>query len=348
MFNQLFAVSLACVIAPAFAGSSWETDLDSALKKAEGTSQNVLVEFTGSDWCGYCKILKKNVLDSDAFAEAAKDKFVLVELDFPRQKSMDPEQAKKNNVWKNKLKISGYPTIVLMDAQGKPYGNLIGSVKTTEDFMKIVNTWDKKKEQRDQLFAEAEKAEGLDKAKLLAKALSMMPDDYYHSFYTEALDNIKALDPKDEIGLQARLLRKDTLEKQSEALMGIFMKYRNQNMDQELAKLSPEEKQKAMKTEFLEVLEKPDTLPEIKQRILFQTEYTAAAMNRDINKMIEALNKVAAVDPLTEEGKHAASLVVQLKNPPKPEEMKNAIPATKMIVPGEEKKVIPAAKIQTP
>lgn len=340
MFSKFFVVALACAVSPLLAGSTWETDLDSALKKAEGTNKSVLVEFTGSDWCGYCTILKKNVLDTNDFAEAAKDRFVLVELDFPRKKIIEAEQAKKNTAWKDKLKISGYPTIVLMDDKGKPFGNLVGSVDTTDDFLKIVSTWEKKRESRDQLFAEALKAEGLEKAKILVQALGMMPDDYYAPFYPEALNEIKLLDKDDSLGFQAKLLRKKTLQDQADNLMKIFMKYRKdvQTNDKEALQAAVKARQK----EFMVFFNEEGTLPEIKQRILFQTEFIDSSERRNTEKMIETLKKIEALAPESGEGKHVASFIEQLQKAPA-SPGKGSIPAVRMVpAPVAEEKPAPA------
>ena len=107
-------------ILPAVAAPTWLTDLDEAKKVAAKEKKDILVDFTGSDWCGWCIKLKKEVFDLPAF-EAATKKFVLVELDFPSKKAQSDEVKTKNRAAQQKYGITGFPTILLMDAQGEVY-----------------------------------------------------------------------------------------------------------------------------------------------------------------------------------------------------------------------------------
>lgn len=107
-------------ILPAVAAPTWLTDLDEAKKVAAKEKKDILVDFTGSDWCGWCIKLKKEVFDLPAF-EAATKKFVLVELDFPNKKPQSDEVKTKNRAAQQKYGITGFPTILLMDAQGEVY-----------------------------------------------------------------------------------------------------------------------------------------------------------------------------------------------------------------------------------
>jgi thioredoxin-related protein len=106
---------------------TWMTDLSKAQAKAKQEKKLVLVDFTGSDWCGFCIKLNKEVFSKPEFAEYAEKNFVLVEVDFPRQKKLSEEQQKANAALKEKYAASsGYPTIVLLDADGKKLGQEVG------------------------------------------------------------------------------------------------------------------------------------------------------------------------------------------------------------------------------
>lgn len=103
----------------AFAGEGWLTDLDAAKKQAAAENKDILVDFTGSDWCGWCIKLDKEVFNTPAF-KAQKD-FVLVYLDFPRKKEIPAEQKVKNEALSKVWGVQGFPTIILANAQGEPY-----------------------------------------------------------------------------------------------------------------------------------------------------------------------------------------------------------------------------------
>ena len=123
----LVSWSLCFAAIAAFAGEPvWLTDLDAA--KAQGVKENkpVLVDFTGSDWCPPCKQLHKVVFESAEFAAVAS-KYVLVELDYPKSKPQDPVLKAKNAEHSKQFGISGFPTVLLIDAKsGEVFGKTVG------------------------------------------------------------------------------------------------------------------------------------------------------------------------------------------------------------------------------
>jgi thioredoxin-related protein len=125
--TTLFALSLSLT-----AGEGWLTNIEKAKEVAKKEGKAVLVEFTGSDWCPPCKALKKNVFNSDEFKAYAKKHLVLVELDFPRDKSkVTKEQATYNSEQAKAFAVRGYPTIILMDAEGKELTKKVGYGRTS-------------------------------------------------------------------------------------------------------------------------------------------------------------------------------------------------------------------------
>jgi len=104
---------------PAETASEWLTDYEAALRKAKAEDKPILLDFTGSDWCGWCIKLKKEVFDQPAFKKFAADNLVLVELDFPMRKPQSPSLKAQNRKLQTQFRIEGYPTIVLLDSSGK-------------------------------------------------------------------------------------------------------------------------------------------------------------------------------------------------------------------------------------
>jgi thioredoxin-related protein len=106
------------------AKSGWLTNLDEAKKEAQAKNRLLLMDFTGSDWCGWCIMLDKEVFSKSEFKEYASKNLVLLELDFPRTKKMPPEITAQNEQLAVKYGIQGFPTVVVFDSTGKPLGAL--------------------------------------------------------------------------------------------------------------------------------------------------------------------------------------------------------------------------------
>jgi thioredoxin-related protein len=104
----------------------WSTDLPASQTTAKKDKKLVLVNFTGSDWCSWCKKLQKEVFTTKEFDDYAKKKLVLVEIDFPNQKKQSPELKKANEGLQAKYKAEGFPTIVVLNGEGKEVWRQVG------------------------------------------------------------------------------------------------------------------------------------------------------------------------------------------------------------------------------
>jgi protein disulfide-isomerase len=101
----------------------WLTDLPSALARAKKENKAVLLDFTGSDWCGWCMKLKKEVFDQFDFAVYANANLIMVEVDFPRRKTLSLQQMNANENLAAKYHIRGYPTIIVLNSDGTQIGD---------------------------------------------------------------------------------------------------------------------------------------------------------------------------------------------------------------------------------
>lgn len=97
----------------------WTEDYAKAAAKAKAENKNILLDFTGSDWCGFCKLLDKEVFESPKFKSWAKQNVVLVKVDFPKTIKQNAKIKEQNEELKKKYPFGGYPTVVITDADGK-------------------------------------------------------------------------------------------------------------------------------------------------------------------------------------------------------------------------------------
>lgn len=118
-----------------FAGEGWLTDFKEAQEQAKQGNKPILLDFTGSDWCGWCVKLDKDTFSQPAFQEFAKEHLVLMEVDFPKSKSQSPETAAQNNDLKDKFGVRGFPTLVLLGSDGKELAKRSGYLPGGPDAM---------------------------------------------------------------------------------------------------------------------------------------------------------------------------------------------------------------------
>ena len=137
----LLALMLGFAAAHAAPPAGWLTDYDAALKKAKAENKCVYVLFTGSDWCGWCIRLRKDVLTKPEFRDFAAKKLVLVYCDFPSKIKLSKEQLKKQQQWSSQLGAGrGVPSAVIVNGDGKVVGR-IGGYMPLAGYMEKLNSF---------------------------------------------------------------------------------------------------------------------------------------------------------------------------------------------------------------
>lgn len=97
----------------------WKTDLNEALAVAKKENKVVLINFTGSDWCQWCKRLSDEVFSKSEFKDFADENLVLVKIDFPRNIEQSNATKYYNQQLANMYGVEGFPTIILLDKNGQ-------------------------------------------------------------------------------------------------------------------------------------------------------------------------------------------------------------------------------------
>ena len=108
----------------AYAAAGWGDDYEKALAQAKAEKKMVLLDFTGSDWCPWYIKLDKEVFSKKEFKDYAKDNLVLVEVEFPQSKRQTKKLKDQNEMLQSKFGIKGYPTVIVLNADGRKVGEL--------------------------------------------------------------------------------------------------------------------------------------------------------------------------------------------------------------------------------
>jgi thioredoxin-related protein len=187
----------------------WMIDFDAAKQKAAGEGKDLLLNFSGSDWCTWCKRLDEEVFTKDAFAKEASKNFVFVNLDFPNDKSkQSAETQKQNDGLAKEYGVPGFPTVILTDKNGIPYAQTGYVEGGAEKYIEHLNELRSVKKQVDELIIKSEdtKIEETERAGLLDLALSILPPNIVDKYYTDKMDRIVELDAENKAGLKNKYL----------------------------------------------------------------------------------------------------------------------------------------------
>ena len=294
MIRQILPIVVAACIAPCFAAEGWLTDMDAAKKEAAEQKKDLMIEFTGSDWCPPCMQLRANVFSKPDFQKEAQKNFVLLELDYPRSKEQSAEVKAANQKLAEQYGVTGFPTVVFADASGKPFGGFVGG-RPREDVMKAMQDALKNKEALQAAEANVAKA-STDEAKVAAlmEVLKLAPKDYVDNFYGDVKAEIKKLDKDDKSGLKAADAHADQLKKEQKEVQDYLA-------GKKTANTTPAEALQVVKS----YPNRDKLLPETQQELLMMEFGTFLNSTGDVDGAVLILDKVAELKPGTEAGQQA-------------------------------------------
>jgi thioredoxin-related protein len=135
------AVMVMMMAGSVWAGSeSWETDFAKAKAKAAEKNLPILVVFSGSDWCGWCQKLEREVWGKDEFKTFAAEALVLFLADFPQKAKLSEVLDKQNKELADKYGVKGFPTVILLDKEGKEKARTGYKPGGAEEYVKHLKT----------------------------------------------------------------------------------------------------------------------------------------------------------------------------------------------------------------
>ncbi len=182
----------------------WETSFEKAKATAQAENKDILMNFTGSDWCGWCIRLGDEVFRHQKFAEYANKNLVLLELDFPEGFELEESLQQQNRALQAQFGIQGFPAILLLDSEGRAYAQTGYQAGGPLAYTEHLETMMDFRKTRDEAFAAAESIAGAEKAKKLNEGLETMQPSLRFASYGEIIDQIIKLDADDGAGLKTK------------------------------------------------------------------------------------------------------------------------------------------------
>jgi thiol:disulfide interchange protein len=126
--SRIFLV-LAASVTVSLASEGWMTDWEAAKAKSKAENKPILINLTGTDWCGWCIKLEKEVFSQKAFKDFAAENLILMEADFPKKKELPAALKAQNAKLEKEYLQGGYPTVLLLDSEGKKLSEDLGELK---------------------------------------------------------------------------------------------------------------------------------------------------------------------------------------------------------------------------
>jgi thiol-disulfide isomerase/thioredoxin len=289
------ALLVAGMAVPAIAGGEgWTTDYEAAREEAEREGKDLLLDFTGSDWCGWCIRLQEEVFGKEEFRERAGRDFVLVELDYPRAKELPEALVARNERLSQEFGIEGFPTIFLTDARGRPYARTGYRPGGVGAYLEHLDGFAAQKERRDDLLASAAEVEGFERARRLDAALTYLTEIEVEGGYADLVQQIIGLDPDDEAGLWSKYSVGPKLEEIERDLLDGRLEESIEAIDEEIAKFDPKGE---IRQNFLFLKARAYfELERVEESIATLREAQAAAPDSDLAEEIPDL-----IEPIGEE-----------------------------------------------
>ena len=192
-----------CPVVP-IGEDDWTEDVAAAFETAKKDNKDLLLLFTGSDWCPPCQKLEADVLSQAEFKVEITKHFVLVKLDFPRSTPQDETIAQQNKHWSEKFGVDAFPTIFLVDQTAKPYAIAGFEEGGFQNYLGMLEESRQLRINRDEKLKQAEKQTGLERAKLLDEALGEIREEIVSLYYPEIVAEIVELDKEDSLGLRTK------------------------------------------------------------------------------------------------------------------------------------------------
>ncbi|MBE7461861.1 MAG: thioredoxin fold domain-containing protein [Planctomycetes bacterium] len=276
---------------------TWYSDIEAAADVAKKNKLNLFVLFTGSDWCPMCVKLHNEVVGTQEFREATKNKFVLVMLDFPRTQKMLFRQVQQNERLARKYRIEGFPTVILLDSKGRPYARTGYQPGGATDYVVHLDQLDEKLRNRDELFALSERAEGKARAELLDRALMSLQEDGVLQDYDSEIDEVIKFDPNNEAGLKE--------------------KYETGRKFIRIVSLIQEQRFQEAQTVISESSLKADAPIPSRQRLLYLKAVVLHGLGEESSE-IRVLNEAIALDPSSPLSHHLRSIISEHQVDQKP------------------------------
>ncbi|MFW5750209.1 MAG: thioredoxin family protein [Planctomycetota bacterium] len=277
----------------------WTTDLAAAKQQAAAENKDLLLDFTGSDWCGWCIKLDEEIFSTTAFREAVVEDFVPVEIDFPQEKEQSQEIKARNQKLQERYGVEGFPTIYLADAQGRPYARTGYQEGGAEAYIAHLDELQQERVERDEALEAARALSDVEKARALDAVLqSLAQSGVPLNFYEDVMEEIIVADANNEAGLKRKYEQRELVEAAHQQLTAAMQAYQ-QSQGQQVP-------------DWAAMMEQYADVPQAQQLVLStraQVQYSQGQQQQ----AIDLLKQARDLEPDSQTGQQLAQLIPRLE-----------------------------------
>ncbi len=295
MIKHIFPLVVAACVAPCLAAGGWIVDdMEAAKKQAAEQKKGILIEFTGSDWCPPCIALRNEVLNTPEFIEEVGKHYVLVELDFPQQRTQTEAVKAANQKLSQAYGIIGYPTLVFTDGAGLPMDGAVGG-RPKEAVLAMMDRAMKRQTRIHAAQAKLAAAKTDDeKIAALGEIMKNAPADFVDSAYADYKKQLLDMDKEDKSGYRAAQARKLEVQKQTQTVVAHMRNHR-------AAIKTPEDALKLIR----EYPDRDKLLTETQQQLLLMECQMLQRNPENYDAVLKILDKVISMGEDTDFGQMA-------------------------------------------
>lgn len=274
----------------------WHTDYRLAVDEAREEKKKLLIVFTGAEWIDICRTFQDDILSREAFMDTVSARFSLLNLEYPKDNKLPRQEAVQKSLLRDAYRVKGFPTVVLTDLQGRPFGLNGFQPLSAEEYAQQILDIDLIHEEKLAALTEAKTLEGAAKAKRMSEGLPDLPGNLLARYYRTELEEIIASDVDDSLKLAAGFKR-----------LIVDIEY-SQKME-EFARSSKWGEMEQLSDQYIA----DNKLEGVALQKALLNKAGVLGLQKKTEELRKTLDRVVVIDPTSDPGMRAKKMIEEIK-----------------------------------
>ncbi len=280
----------------------WHTDYRAAVDEAREEKKNLLIVFTGVEWIDICRTFQDDILSKAAFMDLVSTQFSLLNLEYPKDNKLPRQEAVQKSLLRDAYRVKGFPTVVMTDLQGRPFGLNGFQPVSAEEYAQQILDIDLAHEEKLIALTESKTLEGVAKAKRISEGLPDLPGNLLARYYRPEMEAVIAADADDTLKLSAGFKR-----------LIVDLDY-SQKME-ELARSSKWVEMEALSDRYIA----DNKLEGVALQKALLNKAGVLGLQKKTEDLRKILDRVIVIDPTSDPGMRAKKMIAEIEAGKAPE-----------------------------